>query len=113
MKTTKTIVTSCIIIVFVAFIATFNVKGCKNQKLNRDIPGYDWAFTMVTAEPGDTVESVSKEMIEKFNLEDVISLDDYISQVLTLNKMGEPEKQFISGRKYIFPYYMPHGNTPE
>lgn len=113
MKKIKIIVTGCLLITLVAFIATFNVKALETKKINRDIPGYDWVFTSVTAEPGDTVISVSKEMIQKYNLEDVISLDDYVSQVLTLNKMGEPEKQFISGRKYIFPYYMPRGNTPE
>ena len=113
MKYVKIVVTCLFLISMVAFIATFNVKAGKSKKLNRDIPGYDWAFTMICAEPGDTITSVSKEMIEKFNLEDVISLDDYISQVLTLNKIGEPEKQFVSGMQYIFPYYMPRGNTPE
>ena len=62
-------------------------------------------YTMITAEKGDTVWNTCEDVIEKYNMDDIVTTKQYINIVLSCNKLVG-ENQMISGHSYIYPYVM-------
>ena len=62
-------------------------------------------YTMITAEKGDTVWNTCEEVINKYNMDDLVTTREYVNIVLSCNKLVG-ENQMISGHSYIYPYVM-------
>lgn len=62
-------------------------------------------YTIITAEKGDTVWNTCEQVIDKYNMTDIVTTKQYVNIVLSCNKLVG-ENQMISGHSYIYPYVM-------
>lgn len=70
--------------------------------------GYEMMTIEIMAAKGETIEQTSKELIEKFEMGNIVTLQDYEQVFFMLNMdVRNPNRDFESGHKYIWPYWFP------
>ena len=62
-------------------------------------------YAVITAEKGDTIWNTCEEVIEKYNMDDIVTTREYVNIVRFSNDIVG-EKQMISGHPYTYPYVM-------
>lgn len=73
--------------------------------------GYEMMTMKIMASKGETIEQTARELIEKFAMENIVTLRDYELVFFMLNtNVQNPRKDFKSGYEYIWPYWF---NVPE
>lgn len=110
-KRNKAMELSILALVLFAICAIMFLKITDARKLPESLEHYidtdeqHVEYTMITAEKGDTVWNTCEEVINKYNMDDIVTTKQYVNIVLSCNKLVG-ENQMISGHAYIYPYVM-------
>ena len=98
-------------VVIFAICAMMFVKITNARRLPESLEAYinmneqHVEYAVITAEKGDTIWNTCEKVIEKYNMDDILTTREYVNIVRFSNDIVG-EKQMISGHSYIYPYVM-------